>query len=451
MKKPTFVLAQLMIMVLLLPFVKQVHSQSLDPARIMAGPMVGYATMAEVAVWVQTDQAGTVMMEYATQNNPDHVLKTEPVNTNADSFFTALLIARVTPGQQYDYRIFIDGQLVEKDYPLTFQSQPLWQHRHDAPDFSFVIGSCNYVNELEVDRPGKPYGGEYFIFDEIYKDDPDFMVWMGDNTYLREVDWNSKSGIVHRYSHTRPLIELQPLLGSVHQYAIWDDHDYGPDNSDRSFWMKDFSLEVFKKFWTNPNYGPGGGTSGTFFWNDVQFFMLDNRWFRTPNNLKTDQREFLGEQQLQWLIDALSTSEAPFKFIVVGSQVLNPVVEEWSENYAKYDEERQKLFDAIRENDIKGVFFLTGDRHFAELSRMDRDGSYPFYDLTVSALTAGPAGDKSLAEANIYRVDGTYYGQRNYGLLKIAGPEKERVLTIQLKNNQGVIVWEKSINEHELK
>ncbi len=437
--------------ILLVLFTGLVHAQSIDKAKLISGPMVGYSTMAEVAVWVQTDGPAELVLNYYNVDHPENVMQSEPVLATAVNFYTALLIARVSEGKQYRYSVKIDGQPVGLDYPLEFQSQPLWQYRRDAPDFKFVIGSCNYVNEPEVDRPGEPYGGEYFIFDEILRDDPDFMVWMGDNTYLREADWNSETGIVHRYSHTRALKELQPLLGSVHHYAIWDDHDYGPNNSDRSYWMKDFSLDVFKRFWANPNYGPGGGISGTFFWNDVQFFLMDNRWFRTPNNLKAGRRDFLGGRQVEWLIDALSTSKAPFKFVVIGGQVLNPVVTGWSENYAKYDEERQWLFNAIRENDIKGVFFFTGDRHFSELSRIERNETYPFYDLTVSPLTAGPVGERSRDEANIYRVDGTYYGQRNYALLSVTGPGNDRVLTIRLKNNKGETVWERTINENELK
>ncbi|MCB0823989.1 MAG: alkaline phosphatase family protein [Bacteroidales bacterium] len=441
----------LILIVLFSCYLMETNAQTHSGSQLVSGPMLGYSTMSEVAVWLQTDGPATVNMTYFDKNEPELILSTEPVTTSAEGFYTAKLIAIVSEGKRYQYEILLNGIPLEFDYPLEFQSQTLWQYRFDAPDFNFVIGSCNYVNEPEVDRPGKPYGGEHFIFDNIYKEHPDFMVWMGDNTYLREVDWNSKTGIVHRYTHTRALPEMQPLLGSVHQYAIWDDHDYGPNNSDRSYWMKDFSLEVFKTFWANPNYGPGGGVSGTFFWNDAQFFLLDNRWFRTPNNLKTEDREFLGEQQLQWLIDALSGSEAPFKFVVVGGQVLNPVTTDWSENYAKYPEEQQKLFDAILRNDIKGVFFFSGDRHFSELSKMDREGTYPLYDLTVSTFTAGPTGDRSLNEANIYREEGTYYGQRNYALLNISGPKNERVLTIQLKNNKGELVWERSINENELK
>ena len=80
------------------------------------------------------------------------------------------------------------------------------------------------------------------------------MIWLGDNVYFREPD-DSRTGVYHRYSHDRSLPELQPLLGSVHHYAIWDDHDYGPNNSDRSFIYKNITLQAFKDFWANPTYG----------------------------------------------------------------------------------------------------------------------------------------------------------------------------------------------------
>jgi alkaline phosphatase D len=413
--------------------------------------MVGYSTMKEVMVWLQTTRSAKVHIEYHDMEDPDQVLKTATKSTRAEEAFITKLTVAVQPGKRYTYSVYLDGQAVAFPYPLEFQSQELWQWRHDPPAFSFATGSCNYDNEPLLDRPGTPYGADHFIFRNMLEKDPDFMVWMGDNNYLREADWNSRSGIFHRYTYNRSMPELQPFLGSVHHYATWDDHDYGPNNSDRSYWMKDVTLEAFKLFWANPNYGPGGGVSGTFFWSDVQFFMLDNRYFRTPNNLKTAKREMFGERQLQWLIDALSTSQAPFKFIVTGGQVLNSVVEPWTENYAKYPEEQKALFEAIRENNISGVFFLTGDRHMAELSKMEREGTYPLYDLTVSPLTAGPDNGRREEENNMYRVPGTYYGQRNFAILEVSGPRKERVLEITLFDSNGKEVWTEKIHEDDLK
>ena len=49
---------------------------------------------------------------------------------------------------------------------------------------SFAIGSCSYVNEPEFDRPGKPYGSNFEIFNSINNKNPDFMLWLGDNMYF---------------------------------------------------------------------------------------------------------------------------------------------------------------------------------------------------------------------------------------------------------------------------
>ena len=74
------------------------------------------------------------------------------------------------------------------------------------------------------------------------------MLWLGDNTYYREPVF-SASGMNYRYSHTREIPELQELLSSTHNYAIWDDHDYfGPNDADRSYKMRNEALEVFKNF-----------------------------------------------------------------------------------------------------------------------------------------------------------------------------------------------------------
>ena len=97
---------------------------------------------------------------------------------------------------------------VERDYKMEFQAQELWKWRTNPPDVSFVIGSCSYVNEPQFDRPGEPYGSNFEIFNSINMKSPDFMLWLGDNTYLRESDWNSRTGFIKRYSHTRALSEL---------------------------------------------------------------------------------------------------------------------------------------------------------------------------------------------------------------------------------------------------
>ncbi|MEM9362489.1 MAG: alkaline phosphatase D family protein [Bacteroidota bacterium] len=418
---------------------------------VQSGPMVGYSTMREALLWVQTTTAAEVHFEYFDKENPNERLKTDKYTTQSKDGFVAKLVAnQILPGKNYSYEVFVNGEKIQREYPMEFQSQTLWQWRTDPPEFSFAIGSCNYVNEEPFDRPGKPYGSEFEIFESIHQKKPDFMLWLGDNTYLREPDWNSRTGILHRYTHTRSLTQLQPLLASTHHYAIWDDHDFGPNNADSSFWEKKTTSEIFKLFWGNPNYDLiyKGGITGTFQWADVQFFLLDNRYFRTSNNNFTGEREILGKAQIDWLINALTSSDAPFKFIAIGGQVLSTEAD--YENYATFPKERRYLLDKIREAKIEGVVFLDGDRHHTILSRMqESEDVYPIYDLTCSSLTAGSNDNKE--EFNKYKVEETVVGQHNFGILNVSGPRTDRLLTIRILDKNGKELWSKNIRAQNLK
>ncbi|HTF81133.1 MAG TPA: alkaline phosphatase D family protein, partial [Cytophagales bacterium] len=339
---------------------------------LQAGPMVGYSEMLEVKLWLQTKSAARVYIAYSNDSLKIR-RRTDVVLTDKGTAFTAHLLAdSVVPGLRYQYEVYINDVKLKFPYPLQFQTLSLWQHRSDPPNFKFALGSCFYANEEAYDRPDRSYGGNYEIFTEIHKHRPDFMVWLGDNVYLREPDWNSRTGILRRYTHTRAVKELQPLLASSHHYAIWDDHDFGPNDASWSFHGKELTLEACKLFWANLNYGVGGteGITGTFEWGDAQFFLLDDRWYRENPKLSDSAKTMLGAKQLSWLIDALKASKASYKFVAVGSQVLNPNGD--FETFVNYKQEREALLEMVFLNKIKNVVFLTGDRHFTELNTMQR-------------------------------------------------------------------------------
>ena len=418
---------------------------------INSGPMVGYSTMQEVLLWVQTEERANVHFEYYEINNPKVKFSTDKIETEKKNGYVAKLIAdQVIPGKKYKYEVYINNYKIERNYAMEFQTQELWKWRTDPPDVKFIVGSCSYINEPKFDRPGKPYGSNFEIFKSINKKNPDFMLWLGDNTYLREPDWNSRTGFIKRYSHTRAFPELQPLLASTHHYATWDDHDYGPNNSDGSFWLKETASEIFKLFWGNPNYDVTGkgGITGFFQWSDLDFFLLDNRYHRTANNNLTGNRQMLGKDQIDWLINALSFSQASFKFVAVGGQVIsNGAV---YENYATYPDERKYLLDKIREAKIEGVIFLDGDRHHTILSKMQETKNvYPLYDLTCSSLTAGVNNDNE--PYNSFKLEETFVNVNNFGMLNVTGPTNDRELTIQIFDKDGKELWIKSIKANDLK
>ena len=421
-------------------------------SQIKSGPMLGYSEMKETLIWIQTEKSSKVEIKYWQKDNKSNspIKSTDPVQTQKqDNFITKIITDQVEMGKKYSYEVWIDGKKMNFDYPLEFQTQALWQYRTDPPNFTFAVGSCNYINDENYDRPGRPYGGADEIYQSIYQQKPDFMIWGGDNFYYREPDWNTKTGMIHRNDHTRGQKSVQALLANTHHYAIWDDHDYGPNDADRSFVLKNTALELFKLYWGNLNYVfPQEAITGQFQWSDTEFFLMDDRWFKAPNDLKDPAKDYFGQKQLNWLLDALTTSRASFKIVVNGGQIINPA--KIFENMSNYEQERNQLLKEIQNRNIPGVVFLSGDRHTSSFWKLERPGTYPLYDLTVSPLTAGTATPHKL-DLNEQLVPGTMTQERAFATVSVSGPLKDRALTITLRNVKGDVLWKEELKSNLLK
>lgn len=409
------------------------------------GPMPAVADMRTERIWLQCNSPCKAAIAYWDRTRPDSVLRTteqfgSPENANALTF----TLDNLEPGRSYGYRVELDGAPLDLGEQLAFATQTLWQHRTDPPPFTIALGSCTYINEEKYDRPGKPYGGDYRIFNSIADQHPDVMLWLGDNIYLREPDLNSWQGILHRYTHARALPEMQRLLRGTQHVAIWDDHDFGPNDGDASWIHSDLTQRAFELFWPNPTYGVPGvsGICTMLSYNDVDLFLMDDRSHRVPGEMKTATPTILGAAQIDWLIQALKYSAAPFKLVALGGQFLSDADE--FENYASVPAERQLIIDRIDKENISGVVFLTGDRHFTEMSELVLKDSTVLRDLTVSPLTSStypPTGRNTLS------VPGTVFTQRNFGVLEFTGAKGHRLMRIMIRDSDGNLVWERSFEQ----
>tara|TARA_A100001011_G_scaffold88820_1_gene93256 strand:+ start:10591 stop:11895 length:1305 start_codon:yes stop_codon:yes gene_type:complete len=414
--------------------------------QLQSGPMPGYSEMRETAIWVQTKGSHEVFIKYSSNGHFKN--QTNTVLTGKEKAFCATLIAdKVEPGKTYSYQLFIDGKHFPINRKLQFKTPPLWQFRTDPPNMKFIAGSCTYINDKKYDRKGRSYGGGYEIFETMAQQKADFMLWLGDNTYYRELDWNTFTGMAYRNSHTRSNPDMQNLLSSTNHLAIWDDHDYGPNDSDRSFWNKKMAKEVFDLFWANPKHKIEGcnGITNYFTWGDIDFFMLDNRYDRSPNQRKSGERTILGKIQKEWLKDVLASSKASFKIVIMGGQFLNDAAKyEMYSNYG-FHEERQEIIDFIQNENIRNVVFLNGDRHHSEFSVLKKENFPTIYDLTVSPLTSGTHAGAP-REKNTLRVPKSLISNRNFALIEVSGKRKHRKMSIKIMDQKGKINFKANIN-----
>lgn len=102
-----------------------------ESAKIVSGPILGYSTLKEVLVWVQTDQKSNVKLEYSEIGNSKNKLFSEEIQTKSEQGFIAKLIAnQVEPGKKYNYNILIDGKKFQQNIrkyfkPNLFSPMPL--------------------------------------------------------------------------------------------------------------------------------------------------------------------------------------------------------------------------------------------------------------------------------------------------------------------------------------
>ena len=311
----------------------------------------------------------------------------------------------------------------------------------DAEPFSFLIGSCGAYEPFHGDKASDP---RYSIYATMDKTDAAFMIWSGDAVYYRFDDWKSSKLMVARNElYRREVPHLQAFINSRPNYSVWDDHDFGPDNSHGDQPNKDSALLVFKQFWHNPSYGTDSA-AGVFFsfkYQDAEFFLLDDRYH---SNLKTG--EMLGRKQFNWLKIKLRASTARFKFIVSGTEFLpkNGI----TESYQNFKRESRDFFKFLKTDTIKGVILMSGDIHQSNLARKKRKGTYPLYEFTCSPLTSSFILPFDVP--NPYRLKGTSYRHPNFGLVKLEGAGDTRHCRIELHKTNGELVWHYDILAKDL-
>ncbi len=435
-------------------------SYSQQTNKLISGPWAGNVELRTATIWMEVSPAvKKINVKYHPISN-EAAVKNVQFKGELGKEFNPIKIDLndLEFGTAYSYEVFLDNKKIPVSFQTNFTTKDLWQYRKPAPDFSFLTGSCAYFNDPKYDRPGKPYGGDSTIFETMAKTPAEFHVWLGDNWYTREVDYSSVWGLNHRASHDRSYKILQAFMAKMPQYAIWDDHDYGPNDAGKGYVFKNESRSIFKNYWLNPSCGEDEkGIYTKVSYGDVDLFLTDDRFFRSEDEMPDSingqtnaDKDFFGNQQMEWLKNALLYSKATFKIIVTGSQVLNTYNK--YECMQHYPYEYNMLLSFLSEQKIKGVVFLTGDRHHSEVIKMTRSNLYPLYDITVSPYTSGISKvAKSPEENNPLREPNTLIEAQNFAKFSFVGKKGERIMKVEFIGIKGDKLGEWSVNENSLK
>lgn len=311
----------------------------------------------------------------------------------------------------------------------------------DEPLQHIVFGSCAVQDESQP------------IWSAILEEDPDLFIFGGDNIYG---DTSNMDSLRHEYEKLAAKPGYQALRQSTPILSVWDDHDYGANDVGGWFEKKAESEKIFLDFFNVPDESPRRQRPGTYGAHRygppgqrVQIILLDTRYFRDRFNTveRSDSAKamgfgpyvpnrdpaatMLGKAQWTWLRAQLQ-KPAEIRLIVSSIQVISP--DHGWEIWSQMPLERNRLFQLIDETGAGGVLFLSGDVHWSELSRY-REGPYPLYDLTSSALNQEWPQATNLP--NPLRVGDTVYPYPNYGSVTIDWSHDDPQIHLGIHDEEG--------------
>jgi alkaline phosphatase D len=310
-----------------------------------------------------------------------------------------------------------------------------------AQPLRFGLGSCGHQDH------------ELKTLQLASEQKPDLFIFLGDNVYA---DTKDLSKMKESYTKLANQPSFQALKKVSKLLAVWDDHDYGWNDSGRHYELKEQSKEVFLDFWNEPTQSTRRSHKGIYHaeWIEhqgkkIQILLLDTRTYRDdlrrwPKDNPRPKQYFysldyepyanadstlLGDMQWKWLEEQFM-QVADLRIICSSTQF--GVEFNGYEAWANFPHEQQKMFDLIKKTKAEGVLFLSGDVHYAELSMQEHPDLYPIYDLTASGLSM----DWYFATPNTYRIEGPVM-TNHFGLLSIDFQNKNKEIRMEIIDVRG--------------
>ncbi|MBI1750363.1 MAG: alkaline phosphatase family protein [Acidobacteria bacterium] len=310
-----------------------------------------------------------------------------------------------------------------------------------------VFGSCADQNQPQP------------IWEAILAVKPGLYLSIGDAVYVNQ-GTEDRAARLAAYARLGAVPGFARLRRAAPMLAVWDDGEFGVNDGGADFTARDEFRADFLDFFGEPKDSPRRTRAGMYdaqlygpAGKRVQIILLDTRYNRSPlkrGNFAPDTGRYvpdtdpaktmLGEEQWKWLEEQLRVP-AEIRFLVSSIQVI-PEDHGW-EKWANLPLERQRLFHLIRLTGARGVLFLSGDRHLAELSMMDGGVGYPLYDLTSSGLNVARHNWRPY-EANRHRVGTLNWGD-NFGVIEMDWERADPRISLQIRDADGEIAIQRKI------
>lgn len=314
----------------------------------------------------------------------------------------AFAIDALQPDTPYFYAVADGERRLAAGEFRTFGDGPL--------SFQFAFASCSGGNPLLLRSISN-----HAIFSVIDARRPRFMLHMGDLHYR-----NIRDNDIRRYrdAYDAVLTRSRPaaLFRRTPVVYMWDDHDYGANNSDRTSPSRDAARRAYAEHVPHyPLTWPDGGTATIqqeFSIGRTRFIVSDLRSARDPDDLPDGpSKSMLGEAQRAWLDDAFTRAaadEVPLVFWVSSVPWITGPAD--TEGWQPYAWERRWLADRLASLGLmERIVMLSGDAHMVAID----DGTHNTF---TSGAQPGSRGFPVIQAAPLDRQPNRKGGPYTHGI-----------------------------------
>ncbi len=309
-------------------------------------------------------------------------------------------LSQLIPKTNYTYSFIVDDILrPERSGSFhTFSSQ--------AASFTVAISSCARL------------GSNGAVYDTILQTQPDLFLVPGDFFYADYME--TAAQFTESFDKTLTQPAQAALLASVPVAYVWDDHDYGGNDSDRTAPTRRLARDAYTSYVPHYALPDAESINQSFSIGRVQFILLDGRSMRDPNTV-TDGRDktMLGTTQFGWLQEQLLAAASTHSLtIVVSSVPWIAAAEPGADHWGGYTSERVRLANFIADHDINNILMVAGDAHMVAID----DGTNTDYSAAGNAafplLHAAALDRPGSAKGGPYS-EGAFPGGGQFGLVEI--------------------------------
>lgn len=400
---------------------------------------------------------------------------TKPINkvraTSLGDRIATFNLNRLAADTTYYYVIIADGRRYPEKGTLRFKTVKV----HQPYNFAIACSACAGGTIGQFFSSGVSNSR---VFDVIrqYKIAEEsnlaLFIHMGDLHYRNDLpSIGLKEAYLDDYRHNYDLVLAQFRQRNLYQNIplayIWDDHDYGTNNSDGSYNLKYIASEVYRE--RVPAYslveqldvfGGKGAIYQSFIVGRVRFIMTDSRFHQTviensPNNT------LLGQEQKQWLFAQLQLGKQQQQQgkegLIVWVNTIPWIVKEDSaiNSWNQFTRERTEIADFIKENQIDKLLMISGDAHMLALDDGGKGtansygtgggGSFPVIHAgsldSLGSIKGGSYnGERYIVNSTVKQKNGAIPGKKQWGLLDFTDRGDRLEVKVRLKRMEDTLI-----------